>query len=855
MICAEIYYRALLLNTPSVERTWDSASGSYPIGYFYFASVAGNAVLLRFGDYDRSLAGVSGDALTDHTIRSIAQAAAQNRWVNPGGSWGKAVYWDSTFETYLVTGAKLMWQDLDAVTRTHVDTIIRSAACNVVALGASTDTNGMHGGYQGTCKVEDMGMRTMPLATALAWLPDDPDAGTWREWLTRWMSNMGGLPAADQANTAMLNGRSVAEWNQAQNVWDTFIVENHGAYAPMYQQSMGAYPGRCAVQFLLSGRPVPEELRTPPNNDPLWFTMGQTGTDAGLPAHLLVADRNHLYGRDVLPVAARAMLCADPFAARAEAMLAARLLPYVAYPPSGQLTKFSGEPKYEPEARAEVAFAYLLHHLGDQLGGEPDAVSEQQYFARFATAVDYGPGPGLLAHQSSAGLAAAVTKGGYVKFAFLPGHDDWLFNVSGNSPSLLPQTSVTVLGRNARVYTRARDGFDGSATALTLPSGVAAFATLPDGSVVYATSGVDYGEGALRVHNLDMPGVPGLDGTRTFSWSAGSGTFTHDGKDQRRRIPGNWLNVDGRAGFVVRGGRNPIAVSGGGITLSDGPAAGSAGMVVEGCPDETPGRTERRAAEPAPASDHPGVVASLAGGQLSLFNLTGAPVPDAAVTIPQATGETVLYQGTQQAHGAAASRLRVTLPAADAQIAPARFTARSADGTGLPDGLACTVIDSRTVVLNGPSCTLLLRSLATGETVRVRVRAGQDVRADFADGYRTPTMNLARGRRTFPTSPLPAGMTDPAAAVDGDPGTSWSPGAAGRRIVVDLGAGHVIGDVRLRWCPGRAPAVCIEASPDGLHYHPLKDNGAQVRYIAVVVTDWRPDSARLSDIWIDPAGS
>lgn len=75
----------------------------------------------------------------------------------------------------------------------------------------------------------------------------------------------------------------------------------------------------------------------------------------------MVNDREHLYGRDVIPLAFLAQVVGDRAAARAEVALAERLEAYQKYPPEYRLAKFSGEPKYEPEARAEVAISYLLH--------------------------------------------------------------------------------------------------------------------------------------------------------------------------------------------------------------------------------------------------------------------------------------------------------------------------------------------------------------------------------------------------------------------------------------------------------------------------------------------------------------
>jgi hypothetical protein len=984
---ARIYRQALLMNTPVMESTWDAAAGTYRIPDFYFGGVLGNAVLLTYGEYDEQLATVSAATLRDHTVRTIRAAAAQSRWVTPSGTWGGRVYWDSTFESYFVAAARLLWSELDATTRSRVDTIVRSSADNIVSVGSADvdgwSTNGLAGGYAGDSKIEEMGMRSMPLAAALAWLPGDAQAGQWRQWHTRWLSNMGGLPVADRANPTVLNGRAVSAWNTAHNTWDTFLVENHGSWSPIYQQSVGGYPGRNAVHFLLAGRPLPEELRQVPNSDELWETMARLGTDSGVAQSFTVADRHHLYGRTLLPITARAMLVGDRYAARAEQMLADRLIPYVRYAPAGRLTKFSGEPKYEPEARAEIAMAYLLHVWRDRLSADVVPVSEAEYFTHFAGSVDYGAGPGLVAHSTSRTLAAAVTKPGFVKYAYLPQHDDWLFDVAGRSPTLLPSVDTQVSARSAHAYTRVRDGVDASATAVRTPTGIAGFTTLPDGSMVYATSGLAAGEGRLNLYNLSMPGVPGLDGHRTFTWAGGSvdlagvaGGGVHDLRlaatparyvrmtgvraatqygfsawemavhsgtsgnlaagrpasassadprfpaasatdgdastrwavagDQRSRpgwltvdlgtvrsvdrvvlnweaaypshyrvevstdartwqtaatvadrvtAAGDWLNVDGRAGFAVRGGTNPISVASTGVVLCDGPATGCAGIVIEGYPAQSPAETAQRASAPSPRDLPAGLAASLAGGHLSIFNLGASGADGASFTVPQPTAETVLYQGVQQVGVGDTTRYIVTIPAADARVTPARFTATDPSGGPLRPGTGFSVHDSRTVDVTAPAdapAEVRLRSLGSGVTVTVTAGAGQTVRADVA-GPLTPTSDLARGRTTFPTSPLPPGMTDPAHAVDGDPATSWTPGGAGRRMVVDLRAARAIGAVSTTWSSGLAPATRIETSTDGSTFQQYVA-GATVtaRYVALIATTWNPGDDLASLVVLPP---
>lgn len=523
---ADTYYTALVKNTPIMEASWDSTLGAYSPTNDTYIGVLGNAVMLRFGDFDPDVAGVDEATLHDHTLRTIAHYAATN-YYDGGSEWGRPLFWNATYVVYFSAAANLLWGELSDTTRQQIGQLLAGTANYDGRLGTGDDpaspgwtTNGLPGGYVGDTKLEEMGNKGMAFAGALAYLPDDPGAPGWRQWLDTWMSNMTGLPVDDENNPTVVNGRTVAQRNSAQNMWPGYLVENHGAYAPHYHQSAFVYPARDAVGFVLTGQEIPATLLAQPNGAGLYRTMRNLASSAGMSTHPMVADRFHLYGRDVLPLAGRYLLHGDALAGRAELMLAQHLIPYVDYAPAGRLTKFSGQPSYEPEARAEVGMAYLLHYYRAALpGGTVDPVSEEAFFAASTATRDWGPDVGLLAQQSSGATALAVTKPGYVKFAWLPGHDDWLFDPSGQSAFFTPN-GLTVHGRDARTYSRVRDGYDATATVLAVQhgqtDGYVGFATLPDGSAVYATTGLADPEGAISVFNLDMPGVPGLDGDRTF---------------------------------------------------------------------------------------------------------------------------------------------------------------------------------------------------------------------------------------------------------------------------------------------------------------------------------------------------
>ncbi|MEU6844311.1 discoidin domain-containing protein [Streptomyces sp. NPDC046716] len=950
---AAVYHRVLLQHTRWSETQWDEAKGHYTAKDFGFAVVLGNALLLTHGDYDADLAGIGRDELARRTLATLRHFAASNR-LTGGTEWGRTLFFDTTFQLYFVLAARLLWDDLDADTRANVDKITREQAAYTQKLGTGNDPasgswtpNGLDGGHVGDTKLEEMGVYAQSLAPALAWASDDPRAADWSDTYGRWSRNETGLPPADLANPALVDGVPVAR-NTARNLYDTFIVENHGSFGPHYQEELWRTSGRNAAHFLTAGRPLPEVLTHQPSGPALWRTLLGVMSDAGEPLMPMVNDREHLYGRDVIPLAFLSQVLGDRAAARAEQELAERLEAYQKYPPEYRLAKFSGEPKYEPEARAEIAISYLLHVWA---AGEKRTVtpfSRAELFAHVAGVTDFGSGPGLVSHQSPAAWAGAVSKAGFVKFAWQPAHDDWLFRISGSTPMFLPATTGKVGGRAVRVYEKVRDGFDGSATVLRLDGGHAGFTTLPTGSVVYASSGTAAGEGHLELHNLTLPGIAGLDGDRTYRFEEGkvsvaaadaSPAASADGRVDRLTFPkatvrhlrmlgvrpdpsygyslyafearagadtadlarggtatassadagkaaglavdgdpatrwavskaerpradswlavdlgsaqqvaevtlrweaaagrayrvqgsadgsewqdlaawptpdassrGRWLDVDGRAGLVVRGTDRPLSVYGDTIVLADGPAAP---LVVEGFAEKSATQLRAFARETGPTAEHEAVRAALTDGHLSLFNLSADPVTT-SVAVPQSRRRVAVFEGAQTVTGDG-TRFEARLDAADARLLPPRFTLTPDRGGALASGLRVEVDNGARLRLSGADTRVRIEG--QGHSTTVTVHARRETAVDLRGAAAYPHQDRALGRQVFPNSPLPEGMSDPSAVVDGDAGTSWRPGRDGR-LVVDLGAVLRIGTVEAQWTGGGAPAGRVQFSDDGIEY-------------------------------------
>ncbi|WP_239158808.1 discoidin domain-containing protein [Winogradskya humida] len=946
---ADIYRQLLHVHTQWVEQQWDTSIGAYRAADFRFTVVLGNAVLLGLDDYDARSTGIDADTLRARTVATIQRYSATNRIVG-GTEWGKQLFWDSTFELYFVLAARLLWKDLDPATRANVQAIAEGQAAYAYALGTRDDPlsdgrspNGITGAWKGDTKLADMGVYAQALAPGLAWAGDNASAPDWRDRFLLWRANASGLPVADRANPAVVDGERIDQLLTARNLHDSFIVEHNGSADPYAQAELWRTAGRAAIHFLVAKQPLPQVLIHQPNGDQLWRTLRLLASDAGEPVLPMAADRYHLYGRDVLPLAYLAQVQGDRDAARAEAELAERLLHYVRYEPKYRLTKLSDQEKYEPEARAELAVAYLFHRLR---AAPVQPVSVQQFFANARGTRDFGEDIGLLAHQNQAAFAGAVTKPGFVRFLWQPGHDNWL--VDSRDPVFLP-ADVIATQRWTKAYQKNRDGTHATATVLAVDDGYAGFTTLPTGTVVYASTGLS-GEGSLSLFNLSVPGVPGLDGYRTFTYAGGKAELTDqiDGSDitftprvaryvrmlgrepateygysiwtlrvldvrgadlaqgampiassedvwypARNATDGNpetrwavnreertredswlavdlgspvkvagvritwesaygkkfviqtstdavtwtdaavlpetrtvsrWVNIDGRAGLVTHGGKGKITVSATGVSA---PAP-----IIEGYSGG--GRDlARSAARPMPAAK--GLSVSDADGFLSIFNLTPHPAVDVTVRLPSRQW---LYVGTQMVTKDGLE-WPVSLDAASARVEPPRFRTEG----NPPAGTTFQVADSHRVTVTAPPKTRAVVTLRCGKwSSTVRVPAGKSRTVTVPDVPITPVADLSRGRTTFPTSPLPAGMTSPENAVDGDPRTSWRPGESGR-MVVDLGAVHAISDVRVAWSErGEQRPHRIDSSPDGLEYGPL---AAQARYVALVVEGWQVGDAEV----------
>ena len=822
------YYEALLRHTNWVETVWDDAAGVYQAKDMNFAVVLGNAVLLTHGEYDEEIAGVGEDELRAQTLATIRHYAATNRFVDPAGTWGKRLFWDSTFQSYFLDAGRLMWDELDATTRANLTTIAVEQSRYTADLEFGKDpmsgswtADWPTGKHVGDTAQEEAGVYTQALAPGLAWAPDDPDAARWAEQLGDWGRNAAGQPTADRNNPAVVAGKPVST-NTMQTIYDTYLVENHGSFGPHYQSDIWRSGARNAIHFVLHDEPLPEILTRQPNSAELWEAIKLVMSSQGEPFMPMVNDREFLYGRDVLPMAFLGQVLRDPDAARAEAGLAAALEDYQGYAPEYRLTKFSGEPKYEPEARAEIAISYLLHvEAAASEEGPVEPTPDDEFFSRLAGVRDFGEGPGLTVQQSADAWAAAGSRKGFVKFPWVPGHDSWLFHVSGSTPFLYPTPGTTVDERHVSTYTTPRDGFEGTSSVFRVGTGYAGQVTLPTGSALYASTGAGPDDASLSVRNLDMDGYSGLDGSRTYTTAEGETTASlpvtrpADPADARAARVDDLAFAPVTARYVRMLGQQGNAQYGYSVHAFHAYA------------DDT-SSVDLAAGRPATASSQ-----DTANGRTAARVTDGNPTTRWAVAVGERTrpdswvqvdlGEETTVGGVRLAWEASAGLRYLVQTSTDGVT----WTTATAYGKAPAD---VNVARLDTVDLVPPGATA--PAPVTARYVRM-----QGVRGNPEYGYSlyhlrafSPTgTDVAAGR---PASASSAdGSMGASAVTDGSATTRWAVSRADRTrpdswVQVDLGAPTAVAQVQLGWESAAGQEYRVQTSLDGTTWH----DAASFRY-------------------------
>jgi hypothetical protein len=503
------------------------------------------AVCLRLNacpDRDRTRAAVIrilGDLTRTHVTGGGATAT--------GHAWGH--HWQSAFWAYQAAFAGwLLWDDLSAALR---DGIIRMAAHEASRFAALPAP---HAEFLDT-KAEENSWNSMVLVFAAEVLEGHPDRAVWRQRALEYMI-AAFARRADAASARPVDGKPLREWVRGANIHDDYTLENHGFVHPDYMMTVSMNLTN-AITYRMAGHPAPEAtvFNVRPVYELLKFFSLPDGslfypnsTDWNLHQishtwnlHVLAA--RILRDPDAPALAAVALDTLGRMQARgnggrlwapgeytsypsieqhagflvASARLAELLWPAPAAPlPIGRVWKKLGGVRLFDDARLLVArtargissFAWGLRVLGQTIPFGPDTILnplDHSYIGIAGELPASGARPGRLA-IGSAEMDAAIAAEARSLSTVLPSLE------SGAA-------SVTANGRRGRV------------------PHTFSFTALPGGASVYmerySGNTADVHSGMLSV--LEEPAWP------------------HGNPSRRIERGANWVNIDGRLGFVLSG--------------------------------------------------------------------------------------------------------------------------------------------------------------------------------------------------------------------------------------------------------------------------------------------------------------
>ena len=266
---AATYLRVLLDHTRWSETQWDEAQGHYRTKDFGFAVVLGNAVLLTHGTYDATRAGIDRETLA----RAHARHHPPLRRVQPAhGRHRVGPHALLRHHLPVVLRARRPAAVGRARRRRRGRTSTPSSANRPrtpPSLGSGDDPasgswtpNGLEGGLRRRHQAGGDGrLRAVPRPGARVGATTTPRRPTGPRGTAAGAATRRGCRPRTSANPARRRRRRRSPTNTARNLYDTFIVENHGSFGPHYQEELWRTSGRNAAHFLAAGRPLPAGAR------------------------------------------------------------------------------------------------------------------------------------------------------------------------------------------------------------------------------------------------------------------------------------------------------------------------------------------------------------------------------------------------------------------------------------------------------------------------------------------------------------------------------------------------------------------------------------------------------------------
>lgn len=387
-------------------------NGNLGFAYLY-------ALLLRFGAFDETIAGVTRQEAQRRVVGVIRYAAFTHfsgphtctdgrQW---GGGWHGAS-WSSVFAQLVW----FTWDELDAETRQLAARVIVAEADRFIGVTPPS-------GKIDNTRAEDNAWNSRAMAVACVMLPSHPRSEQWLESCRRYMMNTLSV-AADKRDDAIVDGRPVREWITTENVHPDFTLENHGIVYPVYMWASMVNLAQSAGYFIQAGAEPPRAAFHHMRD--VYEVYKQLQGWEGLPAYINGSDKFlHLQVVDILVHSFFAQVLGDAEAAHLEEVELDILERMQARFADGRLYP---EQEVGPWSRVNnlsivLGNSYLLHYL---LQNPVQPVSRDVFEARIRGVRVYPDGKFVLHRTPDSLVSFAWSKPHRIMGLAVPREGNWL---------------------------------------------------------------------------------------------------------------------------------------------------------------------------------------------------------------------------------------------------------------------------------------------------------------------------------------------------------------------------------------------------------------------------------------------
>ena len=507
----------------------------------------------------------SREALKQRAIQAITYSVNTHKTIDmyncpDGGKWG--LVWQSAMWTgKLAIACHMMWDEIDTDLKSKLERIVISEADLIASNADALPTE-----FRGDTRAEENGWDTNIVALASSMFPDHPNAGQWDYAAKKYAMNT--LSVRDDAlDSTIVDGDMVRNWYVGANLYDDFSLENHYLFHPVYQMATLLEIADSVLYYKMFGKPIPKAFdhHVKDNFDevlkklvlPTGAWAWPNGTDWSIDSldQIGVFAFMSTYHKDV----------------------EAKLVEQRAWQFIRERQKLYGDgrfigPKSDTGARREsiqverIIVTYLLHkYFGDwpqENTTWDDMVANNSGSGTFIDGcVVYDKNPKRFTSFSWANnkiMAIFVPDSneyldeGFVNFPYLKSFTGQ-FKVKGDSSS---NQNHNKYKHNSLIldkgFTTTGQLYENSGNAL---NHYISFTALPRNGVVY----MDEVKAEKDLIIEKEEGIP--LGFRTDEISGKNRTLYYEGGHQVSDgktevfIPGDWVNVDGQVGMLVRGGQ------------------------------------------------------------------------------------------------------------------------------------------------------------------------------------------------------------------------------------------------------------------------------------------------------------